>query len=262
MIIRQRDTSAIYSPVDAAAAQLAHDFNNLLSVIQAYAHLLHDQLHDESDKELAQEILAASSKGAALVRQLLVRTKARQSTVETAPLNDTIRNTTNQQRVLLGSNIIVRADLDENVGHVDIRAQELERCIMNLLANARDAIAGGGHIRIETSAQVVMDVDRDRPGLVPGNYAVMAVTDSGPGMSPRIQERIFEPFFSTKPGEGRGLGLAVVFGTAKDHGGYIEVDSREGNGSTFKLYLPRSRGQYRGEEEGDAGSAGASASDD
>lgn len=227
-----------YSPNDAAAAELAHDFNNLLLVISGNASLLEEIVQDAPAKELANEILEASSQGEALVRQILVRTQAREVALDAADLNDTTSSTTRQLNLVLGPDISVEMDLSDAVGEVAIDRAELERCITNLLINARDAMENSGVIGVTTRLQRIRAMGRRRPGLRPGNYAVLAVTDRGCGMSQPTRQRIFEPFFSTKSGRGRGLGLAVVFGIAQDIGGHIEVESRQGHGSTFSLYLP------------------------
>lgn len=236
-----------YSAIDAATAQIAHDFNNLLSVIFGNASLLEDRVQDVSDKELVEEILKASSQGAALVRQVLVRTQQREFALDPAALNDTIRSTIRQLNPILGSDMDFELDLSDAVDDVGIGRSELERSITNLLLNAREAMADGGQIRIETRIERVRKVSGDdHPGLRPGSYALVTISDSGCGMSPLIQERIFESFYSTKSGEGRGLGLAVVFGVVKEAGGYVDVESRVGHGSSFKLYLPASRATRTG----------------
>lgn len=236
-----------YPPADAAVAEIAHDFNNLLSVILGNASLLEDRVQDVSEKELVDEIIKASSRGAALVRQILVRTQQREFALDPAPLNDTIRSTVRQLDPIIGPDIDVEVDLSEAVDDVGIGRSDLERSISNLLLNAREAMADGGRIRIETRAERITKASTDQPGQRPGSYALVTISDSGCGMSPLIRERIFESFYSTKSGEGRGLGLAVVFGLAKEAGGYIAVESREGHGSTFRLYLPTSPAALTGE---------------
>lgn len=202
------------------------------------ASLLKTQVQDVEAAELVDEIMRASSQGEALVRRVLVRTEQREVILDPSPLNETIRSALRQARTTLGSLIIVKLDLSEAVDEVEIGRLDLERALLNLLLNARDAMAGRGQIHISTRVESVTKADPDRPGLSSGDYALLSVRDSGCGMSPAIQARIFEPFYSTKIGESRGLGLAILFGIVKEVGGYVDVESREGHGSTFKLYLP------------------------
>lgn len=228
-----------YTADEIATAQIAHDFNNLLSVISGNASLLEGLVDDHPQGTLVQEILKASARGEALVRQLLVQTRSRKSNFEHAALNATIERTIHQLGPILGDHIDVTTDLSESVRFVAIGHSELERCISNLLLNAGDAMPDGGQIWIETRSVLVAEMRDSSPGLRPGSYGVMAVEDTGHGMSPEVQEHIFQPFYSTR-GAGRGLGLAWIFGMVREIGGYIDAKSRQGSGSTFELYLPLS----------------------
>lgn len=209
-------------------------------MISGNASLLEKIVEDDSGKKLVEEVLKASSRGAALVREMLVRTQSREITLDPVHLNDCVRETLRQLDPILGPDIDVETDLNDAVGKVGIGRSELERCVANLLLNARDAVSDGGRIRIETRLERIQEVAKNKPGLQPGHYALVVIRDTGCGMDHLVQERIFEPFFSTKEREGRGLGLALIYGVAQETGGYIDVESLEGHGSTFRFYLPTS----------------------
>ena len=176
-----------------------------------------------------------------LIRQLLAYSRKQVIEPRTLDLTDIVRETQTMFAPLIGENIEFETELADDLGSVTADAGQIEQIIMNLVVNARDAMAGGGTLKV-TTANVTIgedapEPDSDRP---PGDYVVLAVTDSGQGMDAATAERIFEPFFTTKErGAGTGLGLATVYGIAKQFGGDIEVESELGVGTTFRLYFPR-----------------------
>jgi two-component system, cell cycle sensor histidine kinase and response regulator CckA len=228
--------------VGQLAGGVAHDFNNLLTVINGYGEIVFDALPAEHPcRELVVEIQAAGDRAAGLTRQLLAF--SRQTVLEPKVLdpNTVVQNIERLLGRLIGEDIDLATRLAVDLGRVKADAGQLEQAIMNLCVNARDAMPRGGQITIETH-----DVELDEtyvashPDVRTGPYVLVAVTDTGAGMTPEVQARIFDPFFTTKEqGKGTGLGLAMVFGFAKQSGGHVAVYSEVGQGSTFKLYLPR-----------------------
>ncbi|HEY3500115.1 MAG TPA: ATP-binding protein [Polyangiaceae bacterium] len=234
---RLRDAEKLES-IGRLAGGVAHDFNNMLTAILgnvAFAQSL-DSL--EQIRPLLDEIRVAAERSAALTAQLLAF--ARRQLVEPKVLAP--------GALILRLEPLLRRLLDERtrlefslsaVGHVRIGESQLEQVVMNLVTNARDAVAGGGRIAVETRDAVLEPSAIDPgSGLLPGPYVVLSVTDNGPGISPEIHPLLFEPFFTTREG-GTGLGLPTCYGIVKQSGGAIVVESEVGRGSTFRVYLPR-----------------------
>jgi PAS domain S-box-containing protein len=228
--------------VGQLAAGIAHDFNNQLTTILGYAELADQALPDGHPvKPDLTEIVNAAQSSAALTRQLL--TFSRKQVINLQPL-DVSELLDGLQKMLRRAvrediSIIVRTTEPALVINAD-RAQ-MEHILLNLVVNARDAMPGGGRILIETTA---VRLDETYIGVHlevnPGDYVVVSVTDTGEGIPPGIQARIFDPFFTTKaPGQGTGLGLAMVYGSVKQMNGSIWVYSEQGRGTTFKMYFPR-----------------------
>ncbi len=229
--------------VGQLAGGIAHDFNNLLTGILGYTDLLLSS-HRPSDPAFKDimEVRNNANRAAALVRHLLAYSRRQTLRPKVLSLTDVIEDFGLLLNRLIGekvtSNIIHARDL----WLVKADANQLEQVLMNLAVNARDAMMpGGGELTIRTANVTEREAAKlDRPGLPVGEYVLLEVTDTGCGMSPEVQEKIFEPFFSTKAiGEGTGFGLSVVHGIVKQTGGYIYVDSKEGQGATFRIYLPR-----------------------
>ena len=155
-------------------------------------------------------------------------------------LNDLVTDFQRMLGRLIGENILLTTKLDPSLGQVQVDPGQVEQVLMNLVVNARDAMPKGGRLMIETAnVEVDEHYAQIRPEVVPGHYAMTAVSDTGCGMDQALQARVFEPFFTTKePGKGAGLGLATVYGIVKQSGGYIYVYSELGRGTTFKIYLP------------------------
>jgi two-component system cell cycle sensor histidine kinase/response regulator CckA len=222
---------------------VAHDFNNLLGVIIGYAEFLqeripaNDPLHASAD-----EVLKAGKRGALLTRQLLAFSRQQVLDPKVLDLNVAVCDMEKLLRRLIGEDVKLTTILTPRLGNVKADQGQLEQVIMNLGVNARDAMPHGGTLTIETSNMVMDDafVRRYPYPVKPGQYVCLKVTDSGIGMSAETRARAFEPFFTTKEkGKGTGLGLSTVYGVVKQSGGYIDIESTLGKGTTFKIYLPR-----------------------
>ncbi|MBI5115958.1 response regulator [Candidatus Poribacteria bacterium] len=227
--------------VGQLAGGVAHDFNNLLTVILGRVQLALMGLTANSPMyENLSEIQAAGERAADLTRQLLTFSRKQVMQPKNMNLNDTLSGMKKLLRRLIREDIELQIELAADLQNVTMDPGQMEQVIVNLVVNARDAMPEGGRIVIETS-NVELDENyaREHAGVKQGNYVLLAVTDTGHGISKEIQARIFEPFFTTKPeGKGTGLGLSTVYGIVKQHGGNVWVYSEEGSGSTFKVYLP------------------------
>jgi two-component system cell cycle sensor histidine kinase/response regulator CckA len=228
--------------VGRLAGGIAHDFNNLLTIVTGYTDLALSRpavpLEIRADIE---RIENAAGRAASLVQQLLAFSRKQVLQPRTLDVNAIVLNLDKLLRRLMDDNIEMITRAHENVGKVKADPAQLEQVIMNLLVNARDAMPKGGRIVLETSN---VDLDshyaEDHATVKPGRYVMLAVSDTGIGMSQETVAHIFEPFYTTKEsGHGTGLGLSTVYGIVKQSGGYIWVYSEPGRGSTFKVYLPR-----------------------
>jgi two-component system, cell cycle sensor histidine kinase and response regulator CckA len=223
------------------AGGIAHDFNNLLMVISGYSEFLLDQLgSDPALRGPAQEIAGAAVRATSLTRQLLAFSRKQMLAPKILDLNDVVTENLKMLTRMIGEDIDLVMVPSAGLGAVRADAGQIEQVIMNLAVNARDAMPSGGKLTIETS-NVLLDEESARfhPSLKPGNYVMLAISDTGAGMDSETQSRIFEPFFTTKGPKGTGLGLSTVYGIVKQSGGYIWVYSEMGKGTTFKIYLPR-----------------------
>jgi len=227
------------------AGGIAHDFNNLLTAISGHCDLLllHHKADDPAYADLIQ-IHQNANRAAALVGQLLAYSRKQTLKPEQLDLQDVLSDLTHLLNRLVGEKVSLR--LGHGAGGQTIRAdrRKLEQVVMNLVVNARDAMPGGGTIRIDTEALTLRDDLRRDQAVVPaGEYALIRVSDTGCGIPPDRLQKIFEPFYTTKKtGEGTGLGLSTVYGIVKQSGGFIFVDSTEGEGSIFQLYFPINKG--------------------
>ncbi|HMI92189.1 MAG TPA: ATP-binding protein [Polyangiales bacterium] len=224
------------------AGGVAHDFNNLLSVVLSYAQLLLAEPEaSEAMRADLEEIRKAGERGAELTSRLL--TFSRQQLVEqrVLDLNEIIDNMKKLLRTLVGEDVELRFVPAKQLGRIKADPGQIEQVVMNLVVNARDAMPGGGTITIETqSLELDYEYTAQHLGVAPGNYVMLAVSDTGTGIDKVTQERMFEPFYTTKArGKGTGLGLSTVFGIVQQSRGSIWAYSELGQGATFKVYLPR-----------------------
>ena len=229
--------------IGTLAGGIAHDFNNLLMAIQGNASLMlidvdPSQPHYERLRNIEKQV----ERGAKLTSQLLGYARRGKYEVKPIDLNRLVEETV-ETFGRTKKEITIRSELAPDLFAIEANEGQIQQVLFNLYVNAADAmpVPGGGHLIIKTRNATHEDM-KDKPYEVkPGKYALLIVTDTGTGMDKKIQERIFEPFFTTKEmGQGTGLGLASVYGIVKSHGGYIDVISRKGHGTTFNVYLPAS----------------------
>jgi len=228
--------------VGQLAGGVAHDFNNALTVILGFAELSLRQLSPfDPLRHSMDQIVSAVDKSAALTRQLLTFARRQIVTPQVLDLNVAIASLAKMLPRLIGEDIELRIVPSEGLWNVNIDPSQVDQILINLVTNARDAIANTGTIAVET-ANVVLGEEQCRlhAGVAPGDYLLLTVSDTGVGMDKATMEQIFDPFFTTKAeGKGTGLGLATVYGIAKQSGGFVGVYSEPGHGTTFKVYLPR-----------------------
>lgn len=228
--------------VGVLAGGIAHDFNNILTEITSNVSLaLLDAHPDEPLREVLEEVAASAQRAADLTQKLLAY--GRKQVFEKRPilLNDVVRDMERMLRRLIGEDVDLVLDLAGDLGVVLADPGQVEQCVMNLCVNARQAMPEGGRLTIETrNVRLDEAYATTHAYTKTGDYVVLAVTDTGVGMDEDVRSRAFDPFFTTRESQGgTGLGLAVVYGIVKQHGGSVEVYSEVGKGATFKLYFPR-----------------------
>ncbi|HEX4159815.1 MAG TPA: PAS domain S-box protein [Rhizomicrobium sp.] len=225
---------------------IAHDFNNLLAIIHGNLELIRDASADTPEvHEMTEDALRAAARGASLTHQLLAYARQQPLAPKVVLLEQLVSQVAQLIRRSLGETIEIRTVIPKDLWATRIDPNQLENALVNLAVNARDAMPDGGKLTIEgANKEFDADYAESNPGVVPGCYVQLAVSDSGPGIPPEIIDRVFEPFFTTKPlGKGSGLGLSMVFGFVKQSGGHIKIYSEAGRGTTFNLYLPRASEQ-------------------
>jgi signal transduction histidine kinase len=223
------------------ASAVAHDFNNVLAVITTCSDLaLEDLPPDATIRPEILEIRQAAERAAKLTRQLLAFSRRQPVSPQRVDVNALVENMTGMLRRLLGATVTASFTPAPGVGAVWADAGGLEQVVMNLAVNARDAMPHGGRLTLATREVEVDATLAAALGAQPGPYVVLAMTDTGTGMDADTRAHLFEPFFTTKAeGMGTGLGLATVYGIVQQAGGFIQVESEPGKGSTFRVYLPR-----------------------
>ena len=238
---QQLQQSQKMEAIGRLAGGIAHDFNNLLMVISGYSEFLLDRLGpDPALRGPAQEIAGASQRASSLTRQLLAFSRKQMLAPKILDLNGVVTENLKMLTRVIGEDIDLVMVPAPSLGAVRADAGQIDQVIMNLAVNARDAMPSGGKLTIETS-NVSLDEEyaRFHAPLRPGDYVMLAISDTGLGMDSETQSHIFEPFFTTKGPKGTGLGLSTVYGIVKQSGGYIWVNSEPGKGTSFKIYLPR-----------------------
>ena len=242
LIQEQLAQSQKMNAVGQLAGGVAHDFNNVLQAIIGYSDLLlaNHRPTDPSFQDIMQ-IKQNANRAASLVRQLLAFSRRQTLRPEVLNLVDRLSDLSMLLKRLLGERVELDLSHARDLWPVKADVNQFEQVIVNLAVNARDAMPDGGKLAIRTAnLSAVEAARRNVPGMPPADYVVVEVSDTGIGMSPEIKEKIFEPFFTTKEvGKGTGLGLSTVFGIVKQSGGFIDVESTPGQGTTFRIYLPR-----------------------
>jgi signal transduction histidine kinase/ActR/RegA family two-component response regulator/HAMP domain-containing protein len=224
------------------AGGIAHDFNNLLTAIIGYLSFVQRRLPaDVPVRDDLTEVERAARRAAALTSQLLSYARRQMVVPSSVDLNATVAGLTPMVRRLVGEDVEVDTELAETLGSVRVDPGQLEQVLLNLVANARDAMPSGGSLRLTTrNVAITSTAARTIPEARPGQYVALEVEDTGTGMTPEVQARIFEPFFTTKPpGAGTGLGLAMCYGIVRQAEGLILVESEPGRGTRFSVLLPR-----------------------
>ena len=227
--------------VGSLAGGIAHNFNNILTAILGYSEMLLEfSTLDETSKQRVKNIESSARKAGVMVSKLLSFARREAHEVFPLNLNDVINDSVKLFEGVLNKRIGLKVDLYNALPTMEGDPNQLEQVIMNLMVNARDAMPDGGLIMVRTSVQEIGKIPIDIPsGITPGKYIELTVADTGCGIPKGILNRIFDPFFTTKEkGKGTGLGLATVYGIVKDHKGYIAVQSEEGKGTSFAIYLP------------------------
>ena len=227
--------------VGQLAGGVAHDFNNMLTIILGYGELVLEALpKDDSLRTAVEAMCEAGTRATNLTRQLLAFSRRAVMEPKLVDLNNLIGEMEKMLRRLIGEDIVLTTLLAPNLSQVLVDPSQIDQVIMNLIVNSRDAMPQGGQLTIGTSnVEVDDEYARLHPGVAPGKYVKLEITDTGCGMPRDVKDHIFEPFFTTKEaGKGTGLGLATVYGIVKQSGGHIQAYSEPDYGTSFQILLP------------------------
>jgi signal transduction histidine kinase/CheY-like chemotaxis protein len=240
MLTEQLHHSQKMEAVGRLAGSIAHDFNNLLTIIDGYSSLIIADPESEETEQNAQEVVAAARKASFITRKLLSFSHKEQPEPVILDLNTTLADTDKMLSRLIGEKIQLITRFSPETIYVKADPIQLGQVLMNLAVNARDAMPHGGRITVKTDLQEVADGEHHKPAEFPAEtYAVISVRDTGEGIDPEKIDQIFEPFFTTKAsGKGTGLGLSIIKTIVKQTGGFIDLISKLGGGTTFMIYLP------------------------
>lgn len=244
LLERQLRQAQKMEAIGQLAAGVAHDFNNILTVIQGHAGLLEHKLPPGTPQaRSSQEIAHAAARAATLIRQLLMFSRKQVMQFRHLDLNAVLRNSVKMLERLVGEHVRMEFQPQEPLPAVHADPSMMEQIAMNLAVNARDAMPNGGQVFIATTLENIQRAPTPMdPEPRDGVYVCLTFRDNGSGMDTQIINRIFEPFFTTKPvGKGTGLGLSTVFGIVRQHQGWVDVESRPGSGTTFRIYFPVSQ---------------------
>jgi len=241
LLERQLRQAQKMEAIGQLAAGVAHDFNNILTVIQGHAGLMQQKMAAGGPPQAKslEQITRASSRAATLIRQLLMFSRKQVMQFRHLDLNDTLRNTIKMLERLVGEHVQLDFHPEEGLPAIHADTSMLEQIAMNLAVNARDAMPNGGKVTITTSLEAIHRAPTPMdPEKREGDFVCLTFQDTGTGMDTQILNRIFEPFFTTKPvGKGTGLGLSTVFGIVRQHQGWLEVESKPNQGTTFRIYF-------------------------
>ncbi len=248
--LRATEEALLQSQKMEAVGQLtggiAHDFNNLLTGIVGSLDLLQTRLNQGRTDNVARYINAAmtsANRAAALTHRLLAFARRQPLIPKSVDVNQLVVSLEDLLRRTIGETIDLQIVAAADLWSTLCDPNQLESALLNLAINARDAMPDGGRLTIATSNALLDSVNADTPALSPGDYVCITVTDTGVGMSAEVAARAFDPFFTTKPiGQGTGLGLSMIYGFARQSNGHATIDSKIGQGTTVRLYLPRHRG--------------------
>lgn len=223
------------------AAGISHDLKNLLTIVQGNADLILMKMDkDDKSRKYAENINSASHRAFDMMKKLMIFSRTQPSSKREVDLGDVVQDMVPLVKGMMPPGVALEIERQEGLWRLDADPGMLENVLVNLVSNAKDALPKGGTVRVKVSNETVGAERGDV--TAPGRYVVLTVEDNGTGMSEETLAKIFHPFFTTKPeGKGTGLGMPIVYGIAKDHGGWVDVSSKLGEGSTFKVYLRADR---------------------
>jgi PAS domain S-box-containing protein len=249
---KKLDQSQKMEAIGQLTGGIAHDFNNLLGVVQGNAELLQEQIisNPEINANLIDAVLRATKRGADLTRNMLAFSRTLELRPQTIYLNEQIPNLISILQRTIGEDITIDVKSDDNIWPCTVDPGQVENALLNLAINARDAMPDGGTLTVETR-NVYLDDNyvNTQTDVNPGDYVMLAVSDTGTGIDEEDLQHVFEPFFTTKEvGKGTGLGLSMVYGFVKQSGGHISINSQDNQGTTVKIYLPRSETVMTGQK--------------